>query len=330
MKIVIQNYLCAMKQLFSFITCLVIGFNLLAQEQPNLVSATKITIIGYWNIGDKVSYQVSQTEVTNKSGTIQPAKQKSNTYDLEIKVIDSTEHSYVLEMKYLKAAVEGYDPQLQELLNSFQTSAPIRYQTDELGIFQKILNTAELQKDFKKKCEEFKKQLIINRGTEASKPVIKITDDLLTEFSKPENIEVLYLNDIMAIHGNYGMELVLNKPTEIDVELPCLMDIVVKGSGKITLQTINKAKDLATISIKYKPNQDELKRYMKTFFELFVPAESKEFKIDDMKIDFEDTEKLQMQLSSGWMPSIQTSRTINVAFGEENTKKVSTTSYVFK
>ena len=319
-----------MKIVLSAITCLVLGFNLLAQEQLNLVSSTKITTIGYWNIGDKVSYQVSQTDVTDKSGTTQTAKQKSNTYDLEITVIDSTEHNYVLEMNYRKAAVEGYDPQLQELMNSFQTSAPIRYQTDELGLFQKILNTVELQKDFKKKCEEFKKQLIINRGAEAAKPVIKMLDDLQTEFSKPENIEVLYFSDIMAIHGNYGMELVLNKPTEIDVELPCLMDIVVKGSGKITLQTINKTKDLAVISIKYKPNQDELKRYMKTFFELFVPAESKEFKIDDMKIDFEDTEKLQMQLSSGWMPSIQTSRTISVTFGEEKIKKVSTTSYIFK
>lgn len=319
-----------MKQINFLIAVLTFSFNLFSQEQPNLVSSTKITTIGYWNIGDKVSYQVSQTDVTNKSGSTQPTKQKSNTYDLEIKVIDSTDHSYVLEMKYLKSAVEGYDPQLQELMNSFQTSAPIRYQTDELGIYQKILNTAELQKDFKKKCEEFKKQLVVNKGAEAAKPVIKMLDDVLIEFAKPENIEVLYLGDIMAIHGNYGMELVLNKPAEIDVEIPCLMDIVVKGSGKITLQTINKTKDLASISIRYKPNQDELKRYMKKFFELFVPAESKEFKIDDMKIDFEDTEKLQMQLSSGWMPSIQTSRTISVTFGEEKIKKVNTTSYTFK
>jgi hypothetical protein len=319
-----------MKQINFLIAVLTFSFNLFSQEQPNLVSSSKVTTIGYWNIGDKVSYQVSQTDVTNKSGSTQPTKQKSNTYDLEIKVIDSTDHSYVLEMKYLKSAVEGYDPQLQELMNSFQTSAPIRYQTDELGIYQKILNTVELQKDFKKKSEEFKKLLITNRGAEASKPVIKMLDDVLIEFAKPENIEVLYLGDIMAIHGNYGMELVLNKPAEIDVEIPCLMDIVVKGSGKITLQTINKTKDLASISIRYKPNQDELKRYMKTFFELFVPAESKEFKIDDMKIDFEDTEKLQMQLSSGWMPSIQTSRTISVTFGEEKIKKVNTTSYTFK
>ncbi len=319
-----------MKQIHFLIAVLTFSFNLFSQEQPNLVSSSKVTTIGYWNIGDKVSYQVSQTDVTNKSGSTQPTKQKSNTYDLEITVIDSTDNSYVLEMKYLKSAVEGYDPQLQELMNSFQTSAPIRYQTDELGIYQKILNTAELQKDFKKKCEEFKKQLVVNKGAEAAKPVIKMLDDVLIEFAKPENIEVLYLGDIMAIHGNYGMELVLNKPAEIDVEIPCLMDIVVKGSGKITLQTINKTKDLASISIRYKPNQDELKRYMKTFFELFVPAESKDFKIDDMKIDFEDTEKLQMQLSSGWMPSIQTSRTISVTFGEEKIKKVNTTSYTFK
>lgn len=319
-----------MKIVLSAITCLIITCKLFSQEQPNLVSSTKVTTIGYWNIGDKVSYQVSQTDVTNKSGSTQPTKQKSNIYDLEIKVIDSTEHSYVLEMKYLKSAVEGYDPQLQELMNSFQTGAPIRYQTDELGIFQKILNTVELQKDFKKKCEEFKKLLVANKDEEAAKPVIKIVDDLLTEFSKPENIEVLYLGDIMAIHGNYGMELNLNKPADVDVEIPCLMDIVVKGSGKITLQAINKTKDLATISIRYKPNQEELKRYMKTFFELFVPAGSKEVKVDDMKIDFEDTEKLQMHLSSGWMPSIQTSRTISATFGEEKIKKVSTTDYLFK
>lgn len=319
-----------MKNVLSLITCLLLVLNLVSQEQLNLVSSTKVTTIGYWNIGDKVLYQVSQSDVKSESNASKPSKQSSNSYELEIKVVDSTEHSYTLEMKFLKASVEEYDPQLQELMNSFQASAPIRYQTDEFGIFQKILNTSELQKDFKKKSDEFKKQLIANRGAEASKPLIKIVDDLLTEFSKPGNIEVLYLGDIMAIHGNYGMELILNKPMEIDVEIPCLMDIVVKGSGKIILQSINKTKDLATISIKYKPNQEELKQYMKTFFELFVPEGSNEFKVDDMKIDFEDTEKLQMYLSSGWMSSIQTSRTISIAFGEEKIKKISTTNYQLK
>ena len=319
-----------MKKIFSIASCLILTCSLFSQEQPNLLSSTKMTTIGYWSKGDKVSYRVSQSDVTYKGTASQPAKQLSNSYELEIKVIDSTEHSYVLEMKFLKASVEGYDPQLQELMNTFQASAPIRYQTDELGIFQKILNTAELQKDFKKKCDEFKKQLIANRGAEASKALIKVVDDLVTEFSKPGNIEVLYLGDIMAIHGNYGMELVLNKPMEMDVEIPCLMDIVVKGTGMVTLQAINKTKDFATISIKYKPNQGELKQHMKTFFELFVPEGSKELKVDDMKIDFENTEKLQMRLSSGWMPSIQTSRTISVTYGEEKIKKISTTNYQFK
>ncbi len=319
-----------MKKMLSIITCLLLAPALFAQDQLNLVSSTKITTIGYWNIGDKVSYTVTQSDVTNKGTAAQPTKQSSSSYEFEIKVTDSTEHSYILEMKYLKASVEGYDPQLQELMNSFQTGAPIRYRTDEFGVFQKILNTAELQKDFKKKCDEFKKQLIANRGAEASKPLVKVLDEMVIEFSKPGNIEVLYLGDIMAIHGNYGMELVLNKPTEIDVELPCLMDIVVKGSGIITLQTINKTKDFATIAIKYKPNPEELKQYMKTFFDLFVPEGSNNFKVADMKIDFEDTEKLQMRLSSGWMPSIQTGRTISVAFGEEKLKKITKTSYQFK
>jgi hypothetical protein len=233
-------------------------------------------------------------------------------------------------MKYLKASVEGVDPQLKEIMNSFQTTSVIRYQTDEFGVFQKILNTAVLQRNFKIKCDEFKKQLTIKLTPEEAKKSTAFLDALLTEFSKPENIEGLYLGDIMAIHGNYGLELVLNKPTDVDVQIPCLMDIVVNGTGKIVLQSINKAKNLAIISIKYKPNQEELKKYMKTFFELFVPKDSKEVKLDDMKIDFENTEKLQMILSSGWMESIQTSRIVSISFEDEKTKKVTTTTYQYK
>lgn len=316
-----------MNSFFAALVLVVLSSKLLAQEQPNLISSTKVTTIGYWNIGDKITYQVTKSEVTNKSKATQPAKQAANAYDLEIKVIDSTEHSYELEMRYLKASVEGVDPRLQELMNSFQTAIAIRYQTDEFGVFQKILNTSELQKEFQKNCEEFKKQITINRGSEEAKESIAILDELLVEFSKPENIEVLYLGDIMAIHGNYGIELNMNKAVEVDIEIPCLMDIVVNGTGKITLQSINKAKDIAIISIKYKPNQEELKKYMKTFFELFIPKDDKKFKVDDMKIDFENTEKLQMHLSSGWMESIETSRTVSISFEDEKIKKVTTTIY---
>jgi hypothetical protein len=319
-----------MKLVISLITCLIITSNLFAQEQLNLVSSTKITTIGYWNKHDKVSYHVTSSDATTKFGAAQPTKQTSNTYDLEITVVDSTEHSYILEMKYLKASVEGVDPQLKEIMNSFQTTSVIRYQTDEFGVFQKILNTAVLQRNFKIKCDEFKKQLTIKLTPEEAKKSTAFLDALLTEFSKPENIEGLYLGDIMAIHGNYGLELVLNKPTDVDVQIPCLMDIVVNGTGKIVLQSINKAKNLAIISIKYKPNQEELKKYMKTFFELFVPKDSKEVKLDDMKIDFENTEKLQMILSSGWMESIQTSRIVSISFEDEKTKKVTTTTYQYK
>ncbi|WP_300664410.1 hypothetical protein [Fluviicola sp.] len=316
-----------MNNLFAVFVLLMLSSKLLAQEQPNLVSSTKVTTIGYWNIGDKITYHVTTSDVTNKSNTTQPAKQSTNSYDLEIKVVDSTEHSYKLEMRYLNASAEGVDPRLKDMMSSFQTAAVIRYQTDELGIFQKMLNTSELQKDFQKNCEEFKKQVVINRGAEEAKASIAVLDELLVEFSKPENVEVLYLGDIMAIHGNYGMELNLNKAVDIDIEMPCLMDIVVNGTGKITLQSVNKAKDIAIISIKYKPNQEELKKYMKTFFELFVPKDDKKFKVDDMKIDFENTEKLQMYLSSGWMESIQTSRTVSASFEDEKIKKVTTATY---
>lgn len=124
-----------MKKLFSVITCLIVAFNTFAQEQPNLLSSSKIMTIGYWNIGDKATYHVTKSETTTKIPSTQPAKQKSEEYDLEITVVDSTEHSYVLEMKYLRGS--NTDAEIQDIMNTLQTSTVIRYQTDEMGSYRK-------------------------------------------------------------------------------------------------------------------------------------------------------------------------------------------------
>ncbi len=319
-----------MKNTLSFITCLLLVFNIFAQDQPNLLSPTKVTTIGYWNKGDKVSYHVTNSNVATKSGSAQPVKQSSDTYDLEITVVDSTEHSYILAMKYLKGSGEGLEPQLQEIMNAIQTTAVIRYQTDEFGSFVKILNLIELQKDFQKTCSEFKKQMVSTRKPEEAKAVEAIIDALSAQFSKPENIAVLYMGDILAIHAYYGIELILNKPMEVDLEFPCFANINVPGTGKISLSAINKAKDIATFSIVSKPNKEDLKKYMKLFLDQLFPDSKGKIPVDQMSIDFENTERLVIHLSDGWMQRIESSQTAIVSDSKEKVKKVTSKLFTLK
>lgn len=312
-----------MKKVCSLITGLIITLNLFAQDQPNLLSSTKVTTIGYWNRGDKISYHVTNSNVSTKSGSTQAVKQSSNTYDLEITVVDSTEHAYILEMKCLKGSGEGLEPQLQEIMNAIQTTVVIRYQTDEFGSFVKILNLTELQKDFQKACNEFKKQVASTRKPEEAKAVTATIDALSVQFSKPENIAVIYMSDILAIHAYYGIELILNKPMEVDIEFPCFANINVPGTGKISLSAINKAKDIATFSIISKPNKEELKKYMKLFLNQLFPESKEKIPVDQMSIDFENTERLVIHLSNGWMERIESSQTAIVSDSKEKVKKVS-------
>ncbi len=315
-----------MKQLFSAITCLVIAFNLFSQEQPNLISSTKITTIGYWNIGDKASYHVTKSETTTKSSSTQPTKQSSETYDLEITVVDSTEHAYILEMKYSKGS--SGNPEIQEIMNTLQTSTVIRYQTDEFGSYEKILNIDELQENFQLVFNELKNKMTTKLPPEKMKEFTAMLDGIMVQFSKPENIEVLYLQDILGMHSYYGIELNTNKPIEVDMEFPCFANINVPGTGKIVLQSINKAKDIATFSIISKPNKEELKKYMKFFFGQFFPDSKEKIPVDQMSIDFENKDKLVIHLSNGWMSNIETSQTAIVSDSKEKVKKVTSKQFV--
>jgi len=317
-----------MKQTLFVITAFLLSFNLFSQEQPNLLSSSKITTIGYWNIGDKAIYHVTKSEMTTKGSSTQPVKQTSESYDLEITVVDSTEHSYILEMKYLNGSTENEE--IQDIMNNLKTSTVIRYQTDEMGSYEKILNIPELQKNFKLILDELNKRLTAKLTPEESKAFSIRMNEMTVQLSKPENIEVLYLQDILGMHSYYGIELNLNKPQEVDMEFPCFANITVPGTGKMVLQSINKAKDIATFSMTSKPNKEELKKYMKVFFGQLFPESKEKVPVDQMSIDFENKEKLVIRLSDGWMESIEASQTAFVSDSKEKIKKVTSKQFTRK
>jgi hypothetical protein len=319
-----------MKEVLSYIICNLFALTVFAQEQPNLISPTKVTTIGYWNIGDKISYQVTSSNAISKSATDKPTIESTNTSELEITVIDSTQHTYILEIRYQKGSIEGLNPQVQEMMNSWQTNVVVRYQTDEFGAYETILNLDDLQKDFLNKFNEFKQKLVGGVTSEETKKLTAALDEVMTQFSKPENIEVLYIGDILPIHSYYGVELNLNKSLEVDLEFPCFSNISVKGIGKISLKSINKAKDIATFSIISKPNQQEIKKYMKFFFHQLFPDSKEKVKVEELNIQFENKDQLVMHLSNGWMESIETSRTFIISDSKEFIKKIMSKQFIRK
>jgi hypothetical protein len=155
-----------------------------------------------------------------------------------------------------------------------------------------------------------------------------VIDVFKKNFEKIENVEALYLTDIIPLHGYYGMEMVVSKPMDLELVFPTVGDIVVTGTGTLTLNAINKPGDECSFSVSGKPNKDELKEYLQSFAMLFMIDSGKKLNIEEVTINLNQKTKMKMELSTGWMTKVTDITTLVLKDNKRELKKVATAEYV--
>jgi hypothetical protein len=297
-----------------------------AQEYPNLISPTKVTTIGYWNNGQSTDYHVKETHASYKGNSEKPFKSTASEYDIELKVTDSTENSYVFEMKYTNYVPDKNAQEFIHKMAELQNDLPIRYRTNEFGQFDTILNLVELQQQLIEKLELSVSYM--DGEEEEMKEIYKmVIANMSEQFQKLESIEALFLTDILMIHGFYGLEMQQGKPIDIELAYPTIGDIVLTGTGKVTLNTINKSKDECIFSTTEKPNREELGQYVGSLALLFMMDSGKKISMEELSITMNTRKKMKMELSSGWMNSVEQTTTTKLTNKKGDQKKVSTQTY---
>ncbi len=319
-----------MNTFFAAFAILMLSSKLLAQEQPNLLSNSKVTTIGYWNIGDKSIYHVTESDTKYKANSDKIARQSKVEYDLELKVVDSTEHTYVFEARYLNQKHETNDQELEKILNSLQMESVIRYQTDEFGTFDTILNLTELKDELVQKLKESKTMVAESKDPEMAKTYTTVIDLFIANFSTLEDVEAMYITDIITIHGIYGFELTLSKPIDLEMIFPTIGNLSLTGTGKLTLISINKAKNLAIMNLSSKPNKEELKEFMFSFITVFMMDKTKKINFKEANVNMSNKLKMTMSLSDGWMESVESSQTAIISDSKDKVKKMSSKLFTRK
>lgn len=321
------------KTMFRLLAIVLITFfaqRTIAQQYPNLISPTKVTTIGYWNNGQSAKYHVSETSATYKGDSDKPFKEAKSGYDIRLKVTDSTATSYDFALTYtdyeLDEETMGFLKELAEL----NKGLTIRYRTDELGSFDTILNLEELQKDLIEKLN-LSKKLIAESQNEDEREMAEIygmvIDNMITQFGDRLNVEALFLTDIVMLHGFYGFELQQGKPQDIELQYVTLGDFVLTGTGRLTLSTINKAKDECFFSTTEKPNRDEMLGYVESLALLFMMDSKKKFSMEELSMSMNTKKKMKMELSTGWMNSVETVSTVKMTNKKGEQRKVNTKKY---
>lgn len=305
---------------------LIVVLPVFGQEFPNYLSANRVSTVAYYEMGESRTFHFVNSSIKTKNDKSKPEKEEIVEYDVELTVLEQEDSSYIMEMVYINFVFPETkrDNELNEAIAQLSEGLKIKYVTDELGRYDSIVNTDELAKDLKQQIDEIMAHFEGKFEKEDEKVFFStMMNFLTTKLTLPENIEALYAEDILKIHGYYGIELTVGKPVEFELNYSTLNNFVLAGTGTITLNTVNKEADAFTFITTEAPNKEEMKAYFKELFSFFVMENSKEkISLEEFKFSSKVKSKFTLELSTGWLKSATHTSTNTFTIGKDTIKLV--------
>jgi hypothetical protein len=217
--------------------------------QINLKDST-VQVVAYWSKMDKQSYNISYEKLKIKSNdTISRELMK---YEVDVKVIDSTENSYTSEWFYKNFTIDT-DSELVKKLTSLSNDMSVIIKTDELGVFVEIVNWKDVKDYLTKVTKKLEKELkdIPNYK--------KIIANVMNVYSTKESIEANAIKDAIQFYSFYGVKYKLGE------ELEGKLEVVNNFGGKpfetdvtFSLDEINSEDGNSIIRMKQTINSEQL------------------------------------------------------------------------
>ena len=189
-----------------FITIFLISSTLFGQIS---VQDSTVQVIGYWSKQETQSYDISYEKYKIKSkDTISRELMK---YEVDIKIIDSTENSYTIEWFYKNYSIDT-DNELVRKLTSIANDISVKIKTDEFGAFIEIVNWEEIRDYLTKVTETLKDELKDVPNHE------KIIANVMKVYSTKESIEANAIKDALQFYQFHGVKYKLGEELEGKLE----------------------------------------------------------------------------------------------------------------
>lgn len=187
------------------ILILIVSLSVSVKGQINAEDSS-VQVIGFWNINDKHTYVVSSEEFQVR-GT-DTTDREFSSYTVDVTILDSSADSYTVEWFYRDYSFSDQDTLTRKLMSIIE-DMPIRIKTNELGVFQEIINWIELRdlcyKVFAKLKESFHDVLQEHPEFE------KYIDYVEETFSTKKSIEASIINEIHQFYTFHGAKYELGE-----------------------------------------------------------------------------------------------------------------------
>lgn len=191
--------------LFSMLICSV-------NAQINMADSSAQAIT-YWSKGDKEVYSISLEKIRLK-GTDTSSKDRIS-YEVELSVLNQSDKSYTLQWLYKNFSSSNNSPAIQKLI-SLSKDLKVQYKTDEMGVFNEVLNWKEIREYMQKASKQLSQDL------SASPEAQEMLKQSMAIYSNKEAIEAAAIQDIQQYHTFHGARYSLGEVLESQVKLPNL------------------------------------------------------------------------------------------------------------
>lgn len=152
-------------------------------------------VIGYWDKNEKQSYIVSQQKYKIKNSDT--SSREFHKYSVDITIVDSTADSYIIDWFYKDFEIQTDNPLLTKLA-SITEDMNVRIRTNELGVFQEVVNWKDVRDYILKGTKMLKKE---TKDIPIMDDVIKQIEDM---FCTKESIESGAIKEIQQFYTFHG------------------------------------------------------------------------------------------------------------------------------
>lgn len=164
------------------------------QAQINMNDST-VQVIGYWDKNETQSYIVTHESYRLK-GTDTTTRDFTK-YGVDITITDSTADSYTIDWFYHDFDIKS-DNELLQKISVIAQDMTITFKTNELGVFQEVLNWKEVRDYIFKGLKMFQKE------TKEIPNMDKYIRQVEKMYNSKESIEAAAIKEIQQFHTYHG------------------------------------------------------------------------------------------------------------------------------
>ncbi len=182
---------------------MILGLSLMTSFGQINLQDSSVQVISYWNLGDTYNYEVSfQRMKYTETDTI---SNETLSYEVEVSVIDSSEHSYTIQWFYKNFKSDSEDP-VEQMIASVAQDIKVKIKLDEFGMILAVENWEEVRDYIILSLAEIKAEL--NVASEMD----NVFRQIEAMYSSKEAIESASIQDVHQFHTFHGGRYVLNEP----------------------------------------------------------------------------------------------------------------------